>query len=1127
MEIRSCARAALPILMTLACVQLSARALPQISLSGTNMKLSEVFTAIQKQSGYSFFYKDKLVENIRVSPELHNVELDQALKQVLRGLPLSYTIVGHTVVINRAEPAATAASGLKPLPSNLSSLTGSLTDTLGVPIVGANISLEGTKFFTLTDNKGIFTFNNVPAGKYLLVVTHIGYAKLVRTVVADAGPASLHLVMHIASSPLDQVQIVAYGNTIRRFNVGSVATVTSEEIERQPVENPLLALEGLVPGLVITPTSGNPGAAIQVQIRGQNSIQSNLNAYFNPYDQPLFIVDGVPFAPQNANINVLQSLAGTSDYNFYGGVSPFNSINPADIESISVLKDADATSIYGTQGANGVILITTKKGKPGPTKLDAVVNSGVNVITRQVQMLNTQQYLALRNEALNNDGISLAGANPAQYPDLLVFSPTKYTDWFHQYEGKASNNTDVHVSVSGGSPATTFIVSGGFTRATFNFPGDFADNRLTLHSAFHHSAMNNRLTIDFGYDYAYDRNNSSAAPNITNAILTPPNYPDLLDPHGNLVWNYEGVSLSRFQNYSHLKQPSLLQSYDANNVLRIGYQITPGLQFSVNLGYNHFNSNEAQQFPMSSMDPTRFTPMSYAMFATNTYETINVEPQLDYKHNFGKGQLTALIGGTYKKNTNDNTQLSGYGYTDDALLGSISGASTITANEAGYIYKYVAAFGRIGYIYDQEYIVSLTGRRDGSSNFGPGRQFGNFGSAGLGWIFSTEKAVKSALPFISFGKLSATYGTNGSDAISPYLYQAFWQPVNIPGVEPFQGTRPYVPLNLYNPDYSWDTKRSFNFALDLGFWNNRLLMNATWYQNRVGDQLTDYTLPSQTGFNSVLENFSATVQNRGLEFTLNSDNIISRNFKWTTNFNLSGHTNKLVAFPGLANSSYATLYTVGKSVNEVMGFRYKDVNPQTGVFEFYTAKGAVTYNPNYGPASQGGDFEPIADLDPRFTGALANTVTYKKLSLFFTFQFTKQTGLNYLYSIYPQANNPGGFSNEPAAVLSRWQKPGDITDVERATASFSSAASAAGGYFGFSSGAYSDASYIRLKTLALSYSLPAAFLKKMDIKNGKFYLNAQNLLLITKYKVGDPELAGQLFSLPLQRTIVGGLSLNF
>ena len=1118
----------LTILMTFACIQLSTKAFPQISLSGNNMKLAEVFSAIQKQSGYSFFYKDKLVENIRVSPDLRHVDLDPALRQVLHGLPLSYTIVGHTVVINRAEPAAPAApASPEATQNNLLTLTGSLTDTLGVPITGADISLEHTKFFTISDDKGSFTFKNLVAGKYVLVITHIGYARLVRTVVIETEPVNLRLVMHIASSPLDQVQIIAYGNTIRRFNVGSVATVSSEEIERQPVENPLLALEGLVPGLVITPTSGSPSSAVQVQIRGQNTIQSNLNASFTPYDQPLFIVDGVPFAPQNGNINLLQSLAGTSNFDYYGGVSPFNSINPADIESITVLKDADATSIYGSQGANGVILITTKKGKAGPTKLDVVVNSGVNVITRPVQMLNTQQYLALRNEALTNDGTSLTGANPAQYPDLLVFSPTKYTDWFHEYEGKTSNNTDAHLSLSGGSATTTFIVSGGFTRATFNFPGDFADNRLTLHSGIHHSAMNNRLSIDFGYDLTYERNNSSAAPSVTTAILTPPNYPDLLDAHGNLVWNYEGIDLSQFQNYSRLKQPSLLQTYNWNNVLRIGYQILPGFQASVNLGYSRFTSNETQEFPLSSMDPRQFNPTAYAMFATNTYETINIEPQLDYKHNCGKGELTALVGGTYKKNINDNTQLSGYGYTDDALLGSISGATTITANQAATIYKYDAAFGRIGYIYDQEFIVSLTGRRDGSSNFGPGRQFGDFGSAGVGWIFSTEKAVKSALPVMSFGKLSATYGTNGSDAISPYQYQAFWQPVTIPGVEPFQGTRPYVPVNLYNPDYSWATKKSLNLSLDLGFWNNRLLINATWYQNRVGDQLTEYTLPSQTGFNSVLENFAATVQNRGLEFALTSTNISASNFKWTTTFNISGNRNKLIAFPGLATSSYASLYTIGKSVNEVLGFKYKDVNPQTGVFEFYTAKGAVTYNPNYGPAAQGGDFQPIADLDPRFTGTLGNSFTYKKLSLFFIFQFMDQTGFNYLYSIYSLGYDPGGFTNEPTAVLSRWQKPGDITNVEQATASFSSAASNATNYFSFSSGSYSDASYIRLKTLALAYALPSSFLKKMDMKNGRFYINAQNLLLITKYKVGDPELPGQLFAMPLQRTIVGGLTLNF
>src|SRR5579872_3340885 len=367
MKINSCAQAAmakpglasriargmklLTILMTFACLQLPARALSQISLSGNNMKLADAFHSIQQQTGYSFFYKDKLVENIKVSPDLHHVGLDEALRAVLHGLPLGYSIVGHTVVINRVEPTAAAggAGGAEnPGPAgNLSfSLTGSLTDTLGMPIVGAYVSVQGTKYVTLTDNKGSFTFKSIPAGKYVLLITHIGYARLVKIVTMGTAPVSLHLVMRVASSSLDEAQIIAYGNTSRRFNVGSVATVGSEEIERQPVENPLLALEGQVPGLVITPTGGAPGASVQVQIRGQNSLESNLfTAAFKPYDQPLFIVDGVPFAPQNVNINLLQSLVASPSNN-YGGVSPFNSINPADIESITILKDAAATSIY-------------------------------------------------------------------------------------------------------------------------------------------------------------------------------------------------------------------------------------------------------------------------------------------------------------------------------------------------------------------------------------------------------------------------------------------------------------------------------------------------------------------------------------------------------------------------------------------------------------------------------------------------------------------------------------------------------------------------------------------------------------------------------------------------------------
>jgi TonB-linked SusC/RagA family outer membrane protein len=1125
-------------LILAASLHVAARSSAQrVTYSAKNVDLPTVLSAIRKQTGYVFFYDKKDLKGIeRISVSLKDVPVEEALRSVLRGLPLEFELQGNTAFITRkADRSNDAGEGPVPEPTtpenagdarnNIYGLTGSLTDTLGAPVVGADVSLQGTKYVTMTDNKGGFTFKSIPAGKYALIITHIGYARLVKIVVIDAGPVSVHLMMHIASSPLDEAQIIAYGNTTRRFNVGSVATVNSEEIERQPVENPLLALEGLVPGLVITPTGGAPGAAVQVQIRGQNSLEGNINtAVFKPYDQPLFIVDGVPFAPQNGNINLLQSLV-SSPGSSYGGVSPFNSINPADIESITILKDAAATSIYGSEGSNGVVLITTKKGKAGPTRFDVAVNSGVNLVTRPVPMLHTPQYLALRREGILNDGVDLATASPADYPDLLVFDTTRYTNWFNQYEGKTSNTTDAHISASGGNANTTFLVSGGYTRADFNFPGNFTDDRLSFHSALHHSASNNRLTIDFGSDYSYDHNNSSSHPSVTTGIVTPPNYPALLDPDGNLVWNYKGVDVSQYQNYSYLKQPNVIQTYNLTNTLRLGYHIITGLSFGINLGYSRLSDNELQQQPLSSQDPQHY-PLASAVFTTNTFQTINIEPQLDYKHTFGKGQFTALVGGTYKKNINDNTVLSGYGYSDDALLGSIAGASIVTATNADIPYKYSGGFGRLGFIYDQKYIVSLTGRRDGSSNFGPGRQFGNFGAAGLGWIFSEGKLFKSDLPFIDYGKLSGSYGTSGSDAAAPYQYQAYWQPVA--GVPTYQGAPSYAPTNLYNPDYSWATKKALNIGLDLGLWNNRILFNATWYQNRTDDQLINYTLPSQAGFGSVLENFNATVQDRGLEFTLTSKNINSANFKWSTNLNVSGNRNKLIAFPGLAASPYASLYAIGYSTDEVIGFKYKDVNPQTGVFEFYTSNGTASYQPAYDIKSQGGDQVPIANTAPRFIGAVGNTFTYKRISLYFLVQFASQTGYNYLHSIYSDFVLPGGFINEPTAILNNiWQKPGDVKPLEAATSSFISPASRAATYFLRSSGVYSDASYGRLKTVAISYNLPPAFLKKLDINGCKFYINAENVLLATRYKVGDPELPGGLYSLPLQRTIVGGISLNF
>ena len=1107
------------LIILLALMQVSAVSLAQkVTLKAKNASLSSIFRQVRQQTGYDFAYGTQDLDAAKpVTIDIKNADLKDALDAIFNGQPLDYTIEDKSVVVSAKQPSL-----LEKLKSALNldmiDVQGRVIDEKGMPIPGATVRVKYLTTAVITDKDGRFNLTGLK-DKDILIISYVGY--LTKEVVVSAKLDDI--VLQISSSQLDQITVIAYGTETRRFSVGSTATVTASDIEKQPVSNPLLALEGQVAGLTISPTSGAPGAAVQVQVRGQNSVQSNPNAVNRPYDQPLFIIDGVPFAPQNQNINLGSSLGGTTPRSRYSGLSPFNSINPSDIESITILKDADATSIYGTQGANGVIIITTKKGKPGETNVNLTVNSGVDVATDQVQMLNTSQYLSLRKEALANDGINLATANPLSYPDLFVFDQNKYTNWEKQFVGKTTPNTDAHASVSGGTTSSTYFISGGLTHQDYDFPGDFADNRLTLHSSFHQTGFNGKLSIDFGSDYAYDHNNSSSQPAVTQAVLLPPNLPDLIGPSGNLVWNYKGVDLSSLNLDGYLKEPSDLQSYNLNNFLRIAYQITPDLRIGSTMGYSRLTTNESQQYPAAAQSPS--SAYAYAIFANNSFQTINIEPQLDYKHQFGKGLLTALIGGTYKKDITGDSQQQGYGYSNDAFLNSIASATTILASSANTPYKYVAGFARINYVFDQEFIVNLTGRRDGSSNFGPGRQFCNFGSAGLGWIFTQESLFKS-IPFFTYGKLSGNYGTSGSDGIAPYQYQAFWEPV--PYAIPFQGTAPYKPLNLYNPDYSWDTKKSLNIGLDLGFFHNKLLFNATVYQNRTGDQLTNYNLPIQTGFSSVLENLNAVVQDRGIEFSLTSSNIKTKNFSWTTSFNFASNQNKLISFPGLATSPYAYLYTIGEPVTEINGFKYKDVNPTTGVYEFYTASGATTYSPNDAIKSQGGDLQPIANLAPKFTGGLSNTISYKKFSLYFLLQFAKQTGMNYLASAYGAGAVPGTLTNVPAAILNNmWTKPGDVATVERATSLTYSSAYIGTYYYVESSAAYTDASYIRLKTLSLSYSLPSSFLNKFDIKSCKFYVNAQNLLTFTGYKIGDPENPGSIFNFPLQRTIVCGLSFNF
>ena len=343
----------------------------------------------------------------------------------------------------------------------------------------------------------------------------------------------------------------------------------------------------------------------------------------------------------------------------------------------------------------------------------------------------------------------------------------------------------------------------------------------------------------------------------------------------------------------------------------------------------------------------------------------------------------------------------------------------------------------------------------------------------------------------------------------------------------FQGVHPDAPQNLYNPNYSWALKKSLNLAMDLGMFHDRVLLNATWYRDREGDQLGGYPLPGQTGFSQVLENLPSDVQNAGWEFNATSNQIKTKSFSWSSNFNITFNRNKLLSFPNLAGSSYAYQYVLGKPVSEVIGYRYKGLNPQTGLFEYLTAKGTTTNNPNYQLVSQGGDAVPIADREVKFMGGFGNTLSYKHVSLYFFFQFSSQEAPNYMSTVYSSYIPGIAIDNEPIQVLNYWKNPGDHATFQRLTTNYGTPTAQAAENFSGSSGAYSNDTYARLKTVAVSYSFPDSYLKKAHIQGAKIYINAQNLLTFTNYKVADPETFNDFTTLPIQRTIVCGLNFNF
>lgn len=1012
-----------------------------------------------------------------------------------------------------------------PLSAIGQTLTGIVRNTDNQPLSGITVRLKGTEVKTSTDRNGRFKIPALPGAPSVLVFTATNMETHEREI---KGHRYIEVVLERRLNKLDEIQIIGYGKSTQRFNVGSVSKLTADEIRQQPVANPLAALQGRVPGLVVTSTSGLPGSSFRVQLRGQNTLKSNLSGPA-PIDNPLFIIDGVPYAAQNGNINQFPSInsPGLSAMlnNPHGGISPFNSISPDNIESIEVLRDADATAIYGSRGGNGVILITTKKGQVGKTAVNANFRYGISVIGNTMPMMNTQQYLQLRREAFSNDGIepNMTLYDIGYAPDLLAFNSDSYTDWKDFFLGNTAHNTNSYIALSGGSAGTGFRLSADYNRDTYIFPGDYSDKRIGFASAINHRSADKRFSADFSATYSSNINNSSGSPSLLSAFTLEPNYPFPMDSNGNLIWDYNGVQLdgayAAFNPIAYLKDKYRIKSNGLNSSLQLGYELFRGATLKTSLGYNFLLSEEYYGSPKIAQNPFN-NPVARGRFGKNNFSTWIIEPQFDYNRNIGEATISILAGSTFQASENAKSEMSGSGYVNDGLIGSISGAPNRTATDAYSQYKYAAIFGRINLRFKNRYILNLNARRDGSSRFGPDRQFGNFGSVGVGWIFSEEGVFGKAIPALSYGKLRGSYGITGSDAIADYQFISMWAP----STYAYDGKIGYIPQNLANDKFGWASTKKLEFGLELGFFRDKVLLNASWYRNRSDNQLISYILPSQTGFRSVVENWNAVVQNTGLEFSLQSTNIKTANFSWNTALNLTVPENKLLSFPDIEQSSYSTTYIVGKSLNALNVFRYSGINPETGLFQFTDSNGNLTYTPV--PARSGlfNDFQNIGDLDPKFYGGIQNSFRYKSISLDFFLEFRKQLGMNYLGQVYQ--NVPGWEFNQPEALTDRWSANGNTGDFQIVTSQFGQAASIARNSFVKSSGAYSDASYIRFKTISLSYNIPGDLCNRLGMERFRVYASAQNLFTITGYKGNDPE-TQNFYGVPPLRTIAFGTQITF
>ncbi|MBO9631576.1 MAG: SusC/RagA family TonB-linked outer membrane protein [Chitinophagaceae bacterium] len=725
-------------LILLLCMHVSASVSSQtISFTGKEVAIEKVFEAIEKQTGFSIAANASLVRACKpVTIEAKNEPLEKFLERLLAGEGLQFSIRNKTIVISRKPVLYSEELTLIGSPSGPpapSAIQGKVTDAKGAPLAGVSILIRGTSKGTSTAADGNFSIR-AEAGD-ILMISSIGFLQQMIKLNADHIAGTLPLIIRLAASEskLDEMVVMAYGSTTRRFSVSNSGSIKANDIANQPVSNPMLALQGRIPGLQITQSTGLNNGGVKVTIQGTSVIDLNTK------NDPLIVIDGIPYASNLMfNWGNILGYSGTETRAGSSG-SPLSFINPMDIERIDVLKDADATAIYGSRAAHGAILITTKKGKSGKMVVDVNMRAGISFFSSQAKLLNTKQYLEVRKEAFSNFGLTpSADPSSSEYAvDLMVWDTTRYTNWQKELLGKPVSYMSSQVSISGGNNNINYRVSATYDQQNSPFKSAYGydnDKKIATLIALNSTSDNKRFRTGVSIMYMYDMNRLPNSDPTNQAVNLSPNAPALYNADGSLNWGLNKAGAATF--YNPLAGRYTMYSNNTANLVsnfEMGYDLVKGLTLSGRIGFNNLQSDDYMFNSSLSAYPERRKSLVLLAYKGNyNIRNLVLEPLLTYKGNLWKGTVEAMAGFNYQRENRVGTNIRGDGFKDDQSLWDMSQAKTTSLITNVNEYRYNAGFGKLNYLLLNTYMLNLAIRRDASSRFGPENRYHDFWSAGAG-----------------------------------------------------------------------------------------------------------------------------------------------------------------------------------------------------------------------------------------------------------------------------------------------------------------------------------------------------------------------------------------------------------